>query len=67
MPGSCDVLSSVGDDSALMFWDTRTGTEPIQKVEEAHKDQEIQCMDWSSQDLNMLATGLQPFLPPFSC
>ena len=57
LPGSSAELASVGDDSYLLFWDTRSGTSPMLKVEDAHKDQEIQCMDWSSQDTNMLATG----------
>lgn len=60
-PGSAVELVSVGDDSAIMFWDTRSGTQPVLKVEDAHQGQEIGCTDWSSQDLNMVATGLGLF------
>lgn len=58
MPGSSAELASVGDDSYLLFWDARIGTSPTLRVEYAHKEQEIQCMDWSSQNTNMLATGV---------
>ena len=56
-PGSGEELASVGDDSALIFWDTRSGRQPTLKVDNAHKGQEISCMDWNAKDLNLLATG----------
>jgi len=56
-PATCHELASVGDDSALLFWDTRAGTSPSLKVAQAHGDQGIQCVDWSLQDPNFVATG----------
>ena len=57
LPATCHELASVGDDSALLFWDTRAGTSPALKVAGAHGDQGIQCVDWSLQDPNYVATG----------
>ena len=56
-PATCHELASVGDDSALLFWDTRAGTSPALRVAGAHGDQGIQCIDWSQQDPNFVATG----------
>lgn len=56
-PGTSHELASVGDDSALIFWDSRAGTTPSLKVVKAHGDQGIQCVDWSLQDPNLIATG----------
>ena len=57
-PGSAAELASVGDDYALLLWDTRAGPGPITRIPEAHKQQDVQCVDWSAQDTNMIATGV---------
>lgn len=34
----------------VLFWDTRVGTSPTQRIEEAHgAGQDIQCVDWEAQ------------------
>ena len=57
-PGSAAELASVGDDYALLLWDTRAGPGPSTQIPEAHKQQDVQCVDWSAQDTNMIATGV---------
>ena len=57
-PGSAAELASVGDDYALLLWDTRAGPGPSTRIPEAHKQQDVQCVDWSAQDTNMIATGV---------
>ena len=56
-PKSATELGSVGDDCALLFWDTRVGASPVTKVESAHKKAELRCIDWSSQEIDLIATG----------
>ncbi|KAJ9551169.1 hypothetical protein OSB04_015214 [Centaurea solstitialis] len=47
---------SVGDDSCLILWDARVGTDPIMKVEKAH-NADVHCVDWSPHDENYILTG----------
>ncbi|CAD7696557.1 unnamed protein product [Ostreobium quekettii] len=55
-PGSGDCLASVGDDYNILLWDTRSGKGPVAKVERAHGESDLHCVDWSSLD-EYLATG----------
>ncbi|XP_047320454.1 WD-40 repeat-containing protein MSI4-like [Impatiens glandulifera] len=55
-PSSGQEFCSVGDDSCLILWDVRTGSNPTIKVEKAH-DADIHCVDWNSHDLNLILTG----------
>ncbi|AFN83321.1 putative histone acetyltransferase [Encephalitozoon romaleae SJ-2008] len=50
-----ELLSSVGDDGILMFWDTRTG-DCIHLVEEAHSS-DVLSVSFSSLDGNVVATS----------
>ncbi|GAB2228014.1 hypothetical protein Droror1_Dr00009843 [Drosera rotundifolia] len=55
-PTSTQEFCSVGDDSCLMLWDARSGTNPAVKVERAH-DADIHCVDWNPHDENLILTG----------
>ena len=55
-PNSDLQLCSVGDDSALIFWDGRKGTTPAHRVANAHED-DLHTVDWSSLDENLVVTG----------
>ena len=56
-PNSAELLCSVGDDSALCFWDARAGPAPVQKVAQAHGNEDIHTCDWAPQDEHLVATG----------
>jgi WD40 repeat protein len=57
-PASKAELASVGDDKSLRLWDTRVGDSPITTMENAHgPDHDLHCVDWSSFDPNLIATG----------
>eukprot|EP00195_Chlamydomonas_chlamydogama_P006777 CAMPEP_0202905910 /NCGR_PEP_ID=MMETSP1392-20130828/36561_1 /ASSEMBLY_ACC=CAM_ASM_000868 /TAXON_ID=225041 /ORGANISM="Chlamydomonas chlamydogama, Strain SAG 11-48b" /LENGTH=458 /DNA_ID=CAMNT_0049594215 /DNA_START=185 /DNA_END=1558 /DNA_ORIENTATION=+ len=59
-PGSSEQLASVGDDHAMIFWDTRQGDGPATTIKDAHgKGLDIQCVDWDVQTGYMVATGAQ--------
>lgn len=60
-PRSAAELASVGDDYKLLFWDIRAGTSPAASLENAHGEQDLHCVDWSSLQLEMLVTGM-PFI-----
>ncbi|GKB80700.1 WD40 repeat-containing protein MSI4-like protein, partial [Tanacetum coccineum] len=47
---------SVGDDSGLILWYSRTGSSLVVKVEKAH-DAYIHCVDWNPIDENLILTG----------
>jgi histone-binding protein RBBP4 len=55
-PTSAQEFCSVGDDSCLILWDARTGTNPVTKVEKAH-DADLHCVDWNPHDDNLILTG----------
>lgn len=55
-PRSDWELCSVGDDNAIVLWDTRAGAAPVAKNTEAHTD-DIHCVDWSVRDANLIVTG----------
>ncbi|PIN25126.1 Nucleosome remodeling factor, subunit CAF1/NURF55/MSI1 [Handroanthus impetiginosus] len=55
-PSSSQQFCSVGDDSCLILWDARTGTNPVTKVEKAH-NADLHCVDWNSHDENYILTG----------
>ncbi|KAH7547176.1 hypothetical protein FEM48_Zijuj01G0281600 [Ziziphus jujuba var. spinosa] len=55
-PSSAQEFCSVGDDSCLMLWDSRTGSDPVVKVEKAH-DADLHCVDWNHHDVNFILTG----------
>ncbi|KAK9072032.1 hypothetical protein SSX86_008464 [Deinandra increscens subsp. villosa] len=55
-PTSTHEFCSVGDDSCLILWDARTGTNPTTKVEKAH-NADVHCVDWSPHDENFILTG----------
>lgn len=51
-----DILCSVGVDRKVLFWDLRTGADPVSEISNAHSS-DINTVDWSSLDLNLVATG----------
>ncbi|KMZ68114.1 WD-40 repeat-containing protein MSI4 [Zostera marina] len=55
-PSSAQEFCSVGDDSCLILWDARVGTNPAVKVTKAH-DADIHCVDWNPHDENLILTG----------
>ena len=57
-PGCDHELASVGDDRALLFWDTRGrgGDKPAVSVPGAHGD-DVQCLDWAASDPHLVVTG----------
>lgn len=55
-PSNAQEFCSVGDDSALILWDARTGNEPVIKVEKAH-NADLHCVDWNPHDENLILTG----------
>ncbi|KAL8102573.1 WD-40 repeat-containing protein MSI4-like [Apium graveolens] len=55
-PSSAQEFCSVGDDSCLILWDARTGSDPVIKVEKAH-NADVHCVDWNPLDINLLLTG----------
>ncbi|MEW5308101.1 MAG: hypothetical protein WDW38_000086 [Sanguina aurantia] len=67
-PGCRDQLVSVGDDYAMLCWDTRAGNTPTLRLENAHaskgltqegkpKGLDLHCVDWNSNDTHLIATG----------
>ncbi|XP_042060736.1 WD-40 repeat-containing protein MSI4-like [Salvia splendens] len=55
-PSSSQQFCSVGDDSCLILWDARIGSDPVVKVEKAH-NADLHCVDWNSHDENYILTG----------
>ncbi|KAL6585826.1 WD-40 repeat-containing protein msi4 [Orobanche minor] len=66
-PSSSQHFCSVGDDSCLILWDARIGSNPVSKslcsylnnyagVEKAH-NADLHCVDWNSHDENYILTG----------
>ncbi|WOH11269.1 hypothetical protein DCAR_0830750 [Daucus carota subsp. sativus] len=55
-PSSAQEFCSVGDDSCLILWDARTGSNPVIKVEKAH-NADVHCVDWNPLDINLILTG----------
>ncbi|KAJ6913991.1 WD-40 repeat-containing protein MSI4-like [Populus alba x Populus x berolinensis] len=55
-PSSAQEFCSVGDDSCLILWDARDGTNPAIKVEKAH-NADLHCVDWNPHDDNLILTG----------
>lgn len=44
--------------SCLLLWDTRSGTGPVCRVEDAHgAGRDVQAVDWSRHDEHLLVTG----------
>ncbi|XP_054784017.1 WD-40 repeat-containing protein MSI4-like [Prosopis cineraria] len=56
-PTSAQEFCSVGDDSTLILWDARVGPDPVIKVEEAHHEDDIHCVEWNNFDVNYILTG----------
>jgi len=56
-PGSAEQLVSVGDDTQVLFWDTRSGTSPVTAVTKAHDSHDIHTVDWSGLSEHLLVTG----------
>ena len=60
-PGSRDELASVGDDYMLLLWDSRLSSgRPCAAVAEAHGQTDVQCVDWSTLQQELLVTGTVP-------
>ncbi|KAL8503063.1 hypothetical protein ACS0TY_021980 [Phlomoides rotata] len=55
-PSSSQQFCSVGDDSCLILWDARIGSNPVFKAEKAH-NADLHCVDWNSHDENYILTG----------
>ncbi|CAA0842097.1 WD-40 repeat-containing protein MSI4 [Striga hermonthica] len=55
-PSSSQQFCSVGDDSCLILWDARIGSNPVVKVEKAH-NADLHCVDWNPHDENYILTG----------
>ncbi len=59
-PQSWTELVSVADDFSLMLWDTRSQESgPSMRVEKAHGEKDIHCVDWSGLQSHLLVTGAQ--------
>ncbi|KAK9838348.1 hypothetical protein WJX81_006464 [Elliptochloris bilobata] len=57
-PDSAAELASVGDDRALLFWDTRAAHSPAGRVPDAHGPaHDLHCVDWSALQPHLVATG----------
>ncbi|KAI9109577.1 hypothetical protein K1719_019631 [Acacia pycnantha] len=56
-PANPQEFCSVGDDSKLMLWDARVGPYPVIKVEDAHHEEDIHCVEWNNFNLNYILTG----------
>ncbi len=56
LSGSQHELASVGDDYAVILWDTRTSG-PASKIASAHGEKDVHCVDWSLLNPDLLATG----------
>ncbi|KAL1554967.1 WD-40 repeat-containing protein msi4, variant 2 [Salvia divinorum] len=54
-PSTSQQFCSVGDDSCLILWDARIGSDPVVKVEKAH-NADLHCVDWNSHDENYILT-----------
>lgn len=50
-------LCSVGDDSALCFWDAGAGATPALKLAGAHGSADVHCCDWSAAQEHLVLTG----------
>lgn len=61
-PGSAAELASVADDTKLLFWDTRSGIQPVIQLHQAHGQSDLHVVDWSSLRSELVATGA-PSLP----
>lgn len=56
-PDSAVELASVGDDYALLLWDTRAGSAPALSVPTAHGRQDVHSVAWSPHRQELLVTG----------
>lgn len=56
LKGSEHELASVGDDYAVILWDTRTPG-PAAKIAGAHGQEDLHCVDWNPLNPDLLATG----------
>lgn len=66
-PRSSVELVSVGDDHALLVWDTRGGNKAVLRMDKAHGDNDLHCVDWNGKDTHYLATGGVRVLHAQSC
>jgi histone-binding protein RBBP4 len=58
--GSDAELCSVADDCALLFWDARAaGGGPSARVDAAHGERDVHCVDWSALRPELVVTGAQ--------
>lgn len=62
-PDSAAELASVGDDHALLLWDTRAAEPLAARVTQAHGPHDLHCVDWSGLSPHLLATGARPPVP----
>ncbi len=63
-PASAAELASVGDDRALLLWDTRAPHDaPSARVADAHGAHDLHCADWSALQPHLVATGAPPAAP----
>lgn len=53
---SSDVIVSVGRDSAIVIWDVREGSRPVDKINGAHKG-DINCCDFGGLNGSQVITG----------
>ncbi|KAK9855790.1 hypothetical protein WJX84_011228 [Apatococcus fuscideae] len=56
LKGSEHELASVGDDYAVILWDTRAAG-PATKIDGAHGEKDLHCVDWNPLNTDLLATG----------
>ena len=52
-------LVSVADDYSMLFWDTRSNTKPVDRVPNAHGNNDLHSVDWSLMTPHQLVTGAQ--------
>ena len=59
-PESWTEIASVADDYSLMLWDTRSHeTGPSMRVNKAHGEKDVHCVDWPGLQPHLLVTGAQ--------
>lgn len=59
-PQSWTELASVADDYSLLLWDTRSSKSgPTMRVNQAHGEKDVHCVDWSGLQPHLLVTGAQ--------
>ena len=57
LKGSEHELASVGDDYAVILWDTRTPGPAMLRLLARTAQEDLHCVDWNPLNPDLLATG----------